>query len=81
MGEVKGKLVTCDRCGTTIFLKLFGSEIFDGGFTQQDKFEEAPAGWELCASDEKGKYCRLCPSCYEEFTKLLTVFYGRCADT
>lgn len=81
MSEAKGKLVTCERCGNTIFLKLVGSENFDGGFTRQDYFEDAPDGWELCATDKKRKYCRLCPSCYAEYTRLLSKFYGRHDDT
>lgn len=69
MSEVCGKLVTCDRCGETVFLKVTGEKVADGGFTRWNTFEAFPEGWEW--HHEPG---RLCPKCNEEYKKLLKDF-------
>lgn len=74
MSEANGKLLTCDRCGETVFLRLTGRTELDGGWTNYDNFESAPDGWEL-AHLPNTKYCRLCPRCFKEYTELLTEFY------
>ena len=69
MAEVKGKLCSCDRCDKTVFLKCTGEGSSDGGFTRWNTFETFPEGWPY--HREVGS---LCPSCNEEYTKLLKNF-------
>lgn len=69
MAEVKGKLVSCDRCDTKIFLKCTGEGETDGGFTRWNKFETFPEGWEY--HTEVG---RLCPACNEKYKALVNTF-------
>lgn len=71
MSEVKGRLVTCDRCGETTFSKTVGDGEADGGFTRWNKFEPLPPGW----GGHKGK--DLCPSCSREWNKIETEFMNR----
>lgn len=69
MSELRGKLVTCDRCSKNIFLKCIGEGEADGGYTRWNKFEEAPDGWKY--------YCdigKLCPECNEEYISLIERF-------
>lgn len=65
MSEVRGKIITCERCGAKIFVKTIGDGESDGGFTRWNKFEESP-GW--------GHDCRvgidLCPECRKELDLL-----------
>lgn len=72
MAEIKGKIVTCDRCGKNIFLKCTGEGEADGGFTRWNKFEPMPAGWDEVAvpKDAPTKsgnayngYILACPTC------------------
>ena len=75
MSELTGKLIVCDRCGNSRFLKRIGIEETDGGFTRWNKFEPEPKGW--------GNYTRigrLCPTCASEYEKLLDVFMKLCSD-
>ena len=71
MSQVKGRLVTCDRCGETIFSKTTGDGDADGGYTRWNKFEPLPRGWTL----HNGK--DLCPSCANEWNKIETEFLKR----
>lgn len=69
MSEQCGKLITCDRCGKTLFLKYIGEGETDGGYTRWNKFEDAPDGWEY--------HCdigRLCPECNEEYVSVIERF-------
>lgn len=76
MSKVKGLLVTCHRCGATVFLKYKKTDYFDGGFTKSDDFEEKPEGWTCKYPAEDGNgYVDLCPKCTEVFMKLLYDFY------
>lgn len=70
MSEAKGKLVTCDRCGATVFLAKIGAVDRDGGFTRYDTFEDEPEGWQY-ASDIS---CKLCPECNKEYRELIRKF-------
>lgn len=75
MAEVRGKLLTCDRCGTTVFLKVIKESDLDGGFTKYTKFEDAPEGWEY--HREPGTYgCHLCPTCNKTYKSILKDFIG-----
>jgi hypothetical protein len=71
MSQVKGRLVTCDRCATSVFSKTTGDDESDGGFTRWNKFEPLPKGW----GSHKGN--DLCPSCYNEWNKIETSFLNR----
>ena len=39
MSEVKGKLVTCNRCGKTHFEKFIENVSADGGYSSYDRYE------------------------------------------
>lgn len=58
MSEVEGKLLTCDVCGKTVFLKYVGDGETDGGFTRWRKYEDKPEGWSVSYG-----FGTLCPSC------------------
>lgn len=60
MAEQKGKLITCDRCGNTVFCRATNEKEIDGGFTRWNEFEKAD-GW----GREDGK--DLCRSCNDAF--------------
>lgn len=62
MAETEGKLLTCDVCGRTVFLKYVKTEEYDGGFTKVCRYEDKPDGW---GSMLLWKYRTLCPSCVE----------------
>lgn len=72
MSSTKGMLKTCDRCGAQIFLKLTGSEQFDGGYSSRDTFEKAPDGWANGYID--GKYRDLCPTCSKQWEDVSAAF-------
>ncbi len=70
MAEVEGKLLTCDLCGETVFLRYIETEDYDGGFTRVRKHENKPDGWQtwhvsnvICST--------LCPSCNERMQDAL----------
>lgn len=75
MAEVKGKLLTCDRCQKTWFLKYLGDTELDGGFTQIANFEDDPE-WQSHATVQ-GKYVTLCPACAEEWKRIGIDFMRR----
>ena len=68
MSELTGKLIVCDRCGNSCFLKCIREEV-DGGFTRWNVFELEPKGWGY--SPHIG---RLCPVCSSEYAKLIDNF-------
>lgn len=68
--ELKGKLLKCDRCGATVFLKYIRTQDMDGGFSDgYDVYEDKPKGW-----DHVLNVGLLCPTCYEEYRLWLTEF-------
>lgn len=71
MSRINGQLVTCDRCGTEIFVKHIGDGELDGGFTRWNNFESLPNGW----GGHKGK--TLCPDCFREWNRLETEFMNK----
>ncbi len=73
MPEAIGKLITCQRCNNTIFLKYTKSRHFDGGYTTVDDFEPLTEGWRQYIDPFKG---HLCPKCNEEYSKMVDVFFG-----
>ena len=75
MAEAKGKLVSCDRCGDTVFLKCTGEGETDGGYTRWNTFETFPDGWAY--HHEVGS---LCPSCNAEYKRLIVDFKKKVND-
>lgn len=69
MAEEYGKLVSCERCGKTVFLKRIGEGEADGGFTRWDMFETFPEGWKYCSG-----VGTLCPTCSAEWQLLIDGF-------
>lgn len=61
MAETEGKLLTCDLCGATVFLKYIETKDYDGGFTRLRTFEKKPAGWTFIHAFKYN--VQLCPSC------------------
>lgn len=66
--ECEGKQLTCDRCGTTVFLKRLDDKCVDGGCTIVEQFEKPDKGWLY----REGK--DLCPACAIKFTALVKHF-------
>lgn len=69
MAEVNGKMVTCDRCGKSIFLKCTGEKEMDGGFTRWNTFEKLPDTW-----GHHYEVGTLCPDCDAEYVAMVTEF-------
>lgn len=67
MAEVTGKLITCDRCGTTHFLRCIDEGEADGGYTRWNKFEDFPEGWQL--HYDVGWLCPKCNTIYQNLIK------------
>ena len=66
----EGKLITCDRCGRSIFLKYLGEEILTKGMTvRYDRFESMPDTW---LYERPIGY--LCDNCACLFRKWVTEF-------
>lgn len=69
--EEIGKLVTCNRCGTKIFLRFIGETNLDGGFTKINNFEPLPPEW-LWITD----YGLLCDNCAGQLRDKVHDFLG-----
>ena len=72
MSRVNGQLVTCDRCGQTVFLKTIGEGELDGGYTRWNKFDPFPTGWSV-----KSGLGDLCPDCSREWNRIETDFMNK----
>lgn len=59
MATEVGRLITCDKCHATVFVKYKDTTHLDGGFTRINNFETPPEGWEWFP--ELVMY--LCPEC------------------
>lgn len=66
-----GRLVTCDRCGTEIFLNRLGEKEQDGGFTKYHEYEPYPDDWEHTLEGMD-----LCPTCNAYYEKMMERFYS-----
>lgn len=83
MAEVEGKLLTCDLCGETVFLKYVETKQYDGGFTRIRKYEDIPDGW---GSWHVGDIIHsfLCPDCNQRMQEALLAcvsgIRGECQD-
>lgn len=77
----KVMLLTCDRCQKQVSLKSLGKESFDGGFTNEERFEDKPEGWkavnDFSFSVGIGNVKHLCPDCSEKFLNLLNQFWTK----
>ena len=62
MSSINGRMLTCDRCGKSIFLKCTGEGVADGGYTRWNTFENPPEDWN-CVKDVGS----VCPECWEDF--------------
>lgn len=69
MAGINGKLVSCDRCEKTVFVRCTGEGEADGGFTRWNTFEPLPDGWEY-----HSVVGQLCPECNKEYTSLIENF-------
>lgn len=74
MSAIEGKMLTCDVCGKSIFLKFVGEREADGGYTKWREYENAD-GW---SSIHVGKISlgNVCPKCFERIEKSLTEIIG-----
>lgn len=75
MSKVNGQLVTCDRCGKTIFRECIGEGETDGGFTRWNKFTDLPKDW-----TKPYNIGDLCPDCSLEWELLEQEFMSRRKD-
>lgn len=81
MASQRGKMVSCDRCGESIFIKELEAKEneTDGGFTRWNeyKYEDLPEGWGAVAFGKGwgGVSHTLCPRCSELFDKHHKVFF------
>ena len=70
MAETEGKLLTCDLCGATVFLKYVETKDYDGGFTHVRNYEDIPEGW-ISIHFGGIVFNTLCPSCNERMNDAL----------
>lgn len=68
----KGKMVSCHRCGTNLFLKYIGKGDADGGYTTWDRYEDPPEDWLY-----ETEFGYLCPECANVFKTFMTEFIGK----
>lgn len=70
----KGKMITCDRCGKTIFLEKIETRDTDGGYAKYDVYENAE-GWTHPIG-----FCDLCPICSDDLEEMKRIFMGKFQD-
>ena len=76
MAQKLGKLLTCDRCGITLFLekKMDKTDYSDGYVSDLSEFEDAPDDWtRLRRANEKDDVL-LCSDCSRLFDKICNDF-------
>ena len=76
MAETEGKLLTCDLCGATVFLKYVGDGEADGGLTKWRRYEDRPDGWQTWHVTDV-IHSTLCPSCNERMQEALLACVGK----
>lgn len=84
MSKQRGQLLTCDRCGKTIFLKELEAKEkdTDGGYTRWNEYkhEKPPEEWtHKYFGDYSHKY-DLCPECAERFKREYNIFFEIAED-
>ena len=70
MSATEGKLLTCDVCGKSTFLRFVGEKEADGGYTRWREYENAD-GW-TSINVGKIRLKNVCPECGELLQKSLT---------
>lgn len=70
MSKVNGRLITCDRCGKSVFEKCTGEKELDGGFTRYNTFENSK-NWGCHNGND------LCPDCFREWNRIETEFMNK----
>ena len=78
MSRQRGQLLTCDRCGETVFLKELAAKEkdTDGGFTRWNEYkhEEPPEGWSYKYFGEYSDHYDLCPECSKKLEEIRNGF-------
>lgn len=82
MSEQRGKLLTCDRCGETVFLKELKAteKDTDGGFTRWNEYEheDPPEGWSYkYFGDLRSNGYNLCPECSQKLEEAHAMFFNK----
>jgi DNA-directed RNA polymerase subunit RPC12/RpoP len=79
MSEQRGKLLTCDRCGKTVFLKELEAKErdTDGGYTRWNEYkhEDPPEGWTYKYFGDYIKRYNLCPECSKKLEETREKFF------
>lgn len=75
MSSVEGKLLTCDVCGKSIFLKCVGRKEAHGGYTKWREYENAD-GWTNVYFGNV-KLQNVCPRCDELLQNALLECIGK----
>ena len=79
MSKQRGKLITCDRCGETIFLKELEAKErdTDGGYTRWNeyKYEEPLEGWTHQYFGDYSTSFDLCPECSKKLEETRNNFF------
>ena len=85
--EREGKLLTCDRCGSTLFVGRSGTQfnVIDGYCEESPTCEDSDSNWgyltiypkPVIQLDSKTVFTRklLCPKCRDEFADLMHKFW------
>lgn len=71
MSVTEGKLLTCDVCGKSVFLKFVGEKQSDGGYTKWREYEKSD-GWIMNVHVGDIWLKNVCPECGELLQKSLT---------
>ena len=80
MAKINGQIVSCDRCGASVFRRCTGEGEADGGFTRWNDFEGLPDGWDLVAiprnrnapsGNAYNSYLHVCPACHAMWDKVV----------
>lgn len=68
MSQVEGKTLTCDLCGSSVFLKFTGHGEVDGGYSRWREYEKPPEGWNTAMVSKIGD---LCPTCSRRINEVV----------
>lgn len=77
MTVTKGKQITCDICGKTVFLKFIEKGYADGGYTTYDTYEEKPKGWGTLSYPNRRGYLEICDECSAYIEKTINDYIER----
>lgn len=71
MSATEGKLLTCDVCGKSTFLRFVGEKEADGGYTRWREYEKSD-GWIMNVHVGDIWLKNVCPECGELLRKSLS---------